>query len=95
LKENKQAYSSEWHEWWNADWQILTDKLSLFKDQVKHIKRGRRENSSFAFGRVDRGDSMQIPDGQLVDAHCENNNVLHPDKLNKFLELFHKYHEPL
>jgi len=95
LKENKQAYSEDWSEWWNADWQILTDKLSSLKSEIKFINRGRRDGSCFAFGRVDRGDSMQIPIGELIDAHCENNNVFHPIKMDKFLSIFERFHGKL
>lgn len=81
------AFAPDWEQWWNWDWRMLTDRL---KDkEVTHIKRGRRLTGTFAYGRVDRGDSMQIPPNEtLIDAHCENVNVRHPDKLNKFLELF-------
>ena len=54
--------------------------------------RGRRAGSSFAYGRVDRGDSMQIPEGELIDAHLENHNTRHPDKWGKFITLYNKYY---
>lgn len=85
--------AQEWETWWNFDWSLLTQRLSGF--EVNKILRGRRPSSCFAYGRVDRGDSMQIPSEELIDAHCENNNVKHPDKLNKFLSLFEKYHGKL
>lgn len=86
--------SPEWEQWWNWDWRMLTDRLS--GGTVTKILRGNRAGSCFAYGRVDRGDSMQIPPGEtLIDAHCENVNVQHPDKLNKFLNLFESHYGKL
>lgn len=80
-------FAGDWETWWNFDWSLLTKRLEKY--DVTKILRGRRNGSCFAYGRVDRGDSMQIPKGEtLIDAHCENHNVKHPDKLNKFLSLF-------
>jgi hypothetical protein len=31
---------------------------------------------------------MVTPEGQMIDAHCENVNVRHEEKLPKFLKLF-------
>ncbi len=90
-----QAFSIEWEQWWNTDWQILTDKLSLFKESIKFIKRGRRSDAGFAFGRIDRGDSMKIIPEPWIDAHCENNNVQHPERLDKFLKIFEKVYGKL
>ena len=82
-----QAFSNDWEQWWNTDWQILTDKLKGIP--VTHVKRGRRITGTYAYGRVYRGDRMQIPPNEdLIDAHCENNNVMHPDKMNPFIKLF-------
>lgn len=83
-------YAPDWEQWWNFDWDLLTNKLQGFG--VTKILRGHRPNSHFAYGRVDRGDSMQIPQEALIDAHCENVNVRHPDKLYKFLDLFNRYY---
>lgn len=85
---NEYAYmvkSTEWEQWWNFDWRLLTDRLTHAK--VVHKHRGRQANG-FAYGRIDRGNSMQMITGELIDAHCENHNVQHPDKLNKFITLF-------
>lgn len=83
------AYASDWEKWWNFDWQLLTNRLKPFQAEITFINRGRRLTGTYAYGRVDRGDSMKIPPGEtLIDAHCENNNVQHPDKLNKFLSLY-------
>lgn len=81
------AMSPDWNQWWGYDQILLTDRLILQGANVTHIHRGRRD-SGFAHGRIDRGDGMKNIDGQLIDMHCENNNVMHPDKLNKFLTIF-------
>lgn len=77
--------SDNWEKWWNWDWRMLTDRLT--GEVNTFIKRGRQPNG-FAYGRIDRGNSMKHVEGELIDAHCENNNVRHPDKLNRFLEIF-------
>lgn len=84
------AYSAAWEQWWNFDWNLLTARLKPFADkgQVTFINRGRRPGSCFAAGRIDRGDSMQMIDKPWIDAHCENVNVKHPDKWNRFISLF-------
>lgn len=79
------AFAPDWESWWNWDWKMLTDRLTGKVDT--HIKRGRQSNG-FAYGRIDRGNSMKHVEGELIDAHCENVNVRHPDKLNRFLEIF-------
>ena len=87
----KQAYSDNWEQWWNTDWQYLTDRLK--NETIVHVKRGRRLTGTYAYGRVDRGTSMSIPPNEdLIDAHCENNNVMHPDKLSRFLTIFESIH---
>lgn len=84
----------DWETWWNWDWRMLTDRLK--KEQVTHKHRGRRLTGTYAYGRIDRGDSMQIPPNEtLIDAHCENVNVMHPDKLNKFLSIFETHYGKL
>lgn len=96
MKEIEIAYSDDWQAWWNADWTLSTKRIKESGQPVNFINRGRRANSSFAYGRIDRGDSMQIPAGEtLIDAHCENNNVQHPDKLSKFLSIFESVHGKL
>ena len=79
--------AKDWEEWWNWDWDLLTKRLH--SHNVTKILRGRRAGSCFAYGRVDRGDSMQIPINEvLIDAHLENNNIKAPVKWDKFLSLF-------
>ena len=99
IKGERAAYSETHETWWNTDWRLLTDRLSPFKDQITFINRGRRtvppNKGVFAFGRVDRGDSMQVPAENLIDMHCENNNVKHPDKWARFLSVYEKYHGKL
>lgn len=92
---NEYAYmvkSNEWEQWWNWDWRMLTDRLT--GKEIIHKHRGRQPNG-FAYGRVDRGNSMQMISGELIDAHAENHNVQHPDKLNKFITLFELVHGKL
>ena len=81
------AYANDWEAWWNWDWSMITDRMKPSKDRITFINRGRQSNG-FAYGRIDRGNSMAHVDGELIDAHCENNNVMHPIKLNRFLEIF-------
>jgi len=85
-KELKTPYAPDWETWWNFDWELLTKRLQSHK--ITHVKRGRQPGSCYALGRVDRGQSMAIPYGQLIDAHLENHNVKHPEKWSKFINLF-------
>lgn len=88
-------YSDKWEVWWGFDWDLLTNRLTSYKLQAKFITRG-RGHSGFAYGRVDRGDSCQIPIGEnLVDAHLENHNVKAPEKWNKFISLFESHYGKL
>lgn len=86
--ETQIAFSPEWEKWWNFDWDLLTKRLKPTANEITFITRGRRKDAGFAFGRIDRGDSMKIIEKPWIDAHCENHNVQHPDKLNRFLEIF-------
>jgi hypothetical protein len=92
---NEYAYmvkSDEWEQWWNFDWRMLTDRLTHAK--IVHKHRGRQSNG-FAYGRIDRGNSLQLIEKPWIDLHGENNNVMHPDKLNKFITLFESVHGKL
>ena len=84
--------SADWEQWWNFDWRLLTDRLKPYN--VEHVLRGRQPNG-FAYGRIDRGNSMAMIEGELIDAHCENFNVKHPDKLNKFVSLYEQIYGKL
>ena len=87
------AYSDKWEDWWNTDWTILTKRLK--RQDIVSIERGKRPDGIFAKGRIDRGDSMQIIPKPWIDAHMENHNVKHPDKLNRFLSIFEEVYGKL
>lgn len=98
VKEIGIAYSNEWEQWWNHDWTLLTKRLRPYAErgELVSIERGKRPDQIFAKGRIDRGDSMQrIPREDWIDAHCENHNVRHPDKLNRFLSIFEEVYGKL
>lgn len=92
IKGEKAAYSQDWETWWNTDWRLLTDRLTPYKKEMVVIERGKRKvqpnKGTYAFGRVDRGDQMTVPNEPLIDMHCENHNVKAPDKWNKFLSIY-------
>lgn len=92
-KETGIAFSNEWDKWWNFDWDLLTKRLMPYKDKLTLINRGQINiaGSTLAKGRIDRYNwevTQNQPD--WIDAHCENVNVQHPDKLNKFLKVYNK-----
>ena len=91
----KIAFSDKWEEWWNLDWQLVTNRLSPFKDQIVFIDRGQTK-SGLAYGRVDRGawepTIKECETTEFIDAHLENFNTQHPDKMSKFLSLFNRFH---
>lgn len=92
----KIAFAPDWESWWNFDWDLLTKRLQPYKEKIKFIHRGRRNDGTpFAFGRIDRGDSMKRIEKPWIDAHCENNNVKHPDKFNKFISIFEEVYGKL
>lgn len=89
--ETKIAFSEDWNEWWNFDWDLITKRLMPIKDNITFIDRGQVNiaGATLAKGRVDRYNWTEtLKQQEYIDAHLENNNVQHPDKLNKFLELF-------
>lgn len=87
--ETKIAFSDKWEEWWNVDWDLLTKRLVPYMGYINFKNRGRRLTGTYAYGRVDRGDGCKIPPNEtLIDMHCENNNVRHPDKWNNFIKIF-------
>lgn len=88
-------YKADWETWWNYDWDLLTKRLTPYKSEIVNILRGRQPGSCYAVGRVDRGLGMVIPEGQLIDAHCDNINVKHEDKLPRFLNLFNSIYGEL
>lgn len=97
-KEIELAYMPDWEQWWNHDWTLLTKRLSPFKSQITFIDRGQVNiaGATLAKGRVDRYNWKEtMKQDNLVDAHCENQNVMHPVKLEPFLELFEKHYGKL
>lgn len=88
-------YADDWEQWWNHDWKLLTINLKPYEGEMVKILRGRRTDSPFAYGRIDRGDSCKVIDKPWIDMHCENNNVQHPVKLEPFLNLFKSVHGEL
>jgi hypothetical protein len=89
-KDVQTAYSNDWEQWWQFDQVLITKKLEKFKNQIRFINRGRAVNSPYAFGRIDRGNSMTRIPTPWIDAHCENANPSHPEKLEKFLSIFNE-----
>jgi hypothetical protein len=90
-KEIAIAYSSDWEQWWNHDWTLLTKRLKVFEDKLTFIDRGQIDiaGATLAKGRVDRYNwQVTLNQPNLIDAHCENHNVMHPTKLEPFLKLF-------
>lgn len=93
--ETKIAFSSNWEEWWGFDQHLLTKRLTPFKSLLTMIDRGQINiaGATLARGRIDRynwEETQQQPD--WIDAHCENINSQHADKINKFLTVFEKVH---
>lgn len=88
--------SDNWESWWNYDWTMITDRLKPFKDSLTFIDRGQINiaGATLAKGRVDRHNFIETQNQPyLIDAHCENNNVKHPVKLEPFLELYNKFYK--
>lgn len=88
------AYSLDWEKWWNHDQLLITKRLKPIESKINFIDRG-RVASGLALGRIDRADWFGTQNQQWIDAHCENNNVMHADKLNKFLTVFEKVYGKL
>jgi hypothetical protein len=90
--------SDNWEQWWNYDWQMITDRLTPHKSNIKFVNRGQVDiaGATLAKGRVDRYNWKEtMKQDNLIDAHCHNNNVLHPDKLNDFEMVFEKVYGKL
>jgi len=91
---NKNAFSDNWEQWWGYDQQLITKKLP--KKDITFIDRERINiaGASLALGRVDRYNWIETQkQSKLIDAHCENNNVQHPVKLEPFLTFYNNYFE--
>lgn len=88
--------SDNWDQWWNYDWSLITQRLKPFESIIKFIDRGQIDiaGATLAKGRIDRH-NWQLTQNQaepFIDAHCENNNVMHPIKLEPFLKVFEKFY---
>lgn len=87
--EIKTAYSNEWYEWWGYDQQLITKRLNQYgKNKINFVNRTRRSTGTYAYGRIDRGDGMQVPNETLIDMHCDNVNSKHHEKWNKFIQIW-------
>ncbi len=96
--ETKIAFSDKWEEWWNFDWDLVTKKLKPHENNLTFIDRGQINiaGATLAKGRVDRFNWLATQDQPVwIDAHCENNNVRHPEKMEKFLNVFEKIYGKL
>lgn len=97
-KETEIAYMPDWESWWNFDWDLITKRLKPFEKELTLIDRGQVNiaGTTLAKGRADRYNwDATVKQEDLIDAHCHNNNVLHPSKLEPFLELFEKHYGKL
>lgn len=93
----KLPYAEDWEQWWNHDWQLVTQRLMPHKKDLTLIDRGQINiaGATLAKGRIDRynWEETQKQPEPFIDMHCENNNVSHPDKLSKFLKVWEKFYE--
>ena len=83
-------YSADWETWWTFDQTLITQRLESYKSQITFINRGRGQDSPYAYGRIDRGNGMQLIPKPWIDAHCDNGNIQGTEKLQKFLDLFNQ-----
>jgi hypothetical protein len=96
--ETQIAFKPDWESWWNFDWDLITKRLKPMHDSITFIDRGQINiaGATLAYGRVDRYNWEETQNQPAwIDAHCENNNVRHPDKLAKFLKVFEKVYGKL
>ena len=95
-KSNYNPYDAVWEKYWDYDWSLITNKLKPFEKQIKFIDRGQINiaGGTLARGRIDRfnWEATQNQPEPFVDAHCENNNVMHPVKLEPFLKVYNKFY---
>ena len=95
-KETELAYAPDWESWWNFDWDLITKRLRPYKKDLTLINRGQIDiaGGTLAKGRIDRfnWEATQNQPEPFIDMHCENNNVQHPDKLEKFLKVWNKFY---
>jgi hypothetical protein len=94
-------YSDKWEEYWDWDWDFITNRMKPFEKEIIFIDRGQVNvaNNTLALGRVDRFNwektLAHCETTCFIDAHCENNNVKHPVKLEPFLKLFERFYGKL
>ncbi len=86
MKLNGRAYQEGWENYWDADWDILTQKVMPRKNEFTFIHRGLIQLAQDAtpVGRVDRY-NMEATMNQenWIDIHCENHNPSAPEKWAK------------
>ncbi len=92
------ALSDKWESWWNHDWTLITKRMKIYEESISFIDRGQVNiaGATLAKGRVDRfnwQETQKQPD--LIDMHCETNNVKHPSKLDAFLSVYERIHGKL
>lgn len=95
-KEIGLAYMPDWEQWWNHDWTLITKRIKAYPQKPVFIDRNQINiaGATLAKGRIDRYNwevTQQQPE-PFIDMHCENNNVMHPEKLEKFLKVFNKFY---
>lgn len=104
MKANGRAYQENWLQYWDTDWDILTQKVLAQKDKFTFVERGMVNLGKYQTpkGRVDRasievnketgayswGYTLNQPD--LIDCHCENNFPASPEKWAMIRELLIK-----
>ena len=95
-KSNYNPYDQVWEKYWDYDWSLITNKLKPYEKQITFIDRGQINiaGATLAKGRIDRHNWLitQNQPEPFIDAHCENNNVRHPVKLEPFLKVWDKFY---
>lgn len=105
MKENGRAYGEKWEQYWDTDWDILTQKVKAAQAKgVEFLFMPRRMVNGLPYGRVDRstiqvdqvtnayswGASRTQP--EYYDAHCESHNSSSPQKWANIRELLLECH---
>ncbi len=103
MKENGRAYGKEWEQYWDTDWDILTQKVKARPaEEFNWVTRGMQ--NGLPMGRVDRstivvdketgayswGASRNI--SEFWDCHCEWHNSSAPQKWANIRELLIECH---
>lgn len=92
-------FSDKWEEYWDYDWDLLTTRLSPYKQVITFKDRGQIDiaGATLAKGRIDRY-NWEVTQNQpepFIDAHCHNTSVRNPERLESFLKVFNKFHGSL